>query len=416
MKYFPLLLCCLGFWISAPLFSQVNTAWTDYRGPNANGTSPAQQVPLHWSETSGIKWKSEVPGQGWSSPVVLNGQIWLTTALKEGHELLALCYDLESGQLQKQIVVFQKDSVQAQHPLNSFASPTPALEENRLYVHFGAYGTACLDTRNGSIIWKREDIGCEHEVGPGSSPILYNNLLIFNMDGTDVQYVIALNKETGKTVWKRYRGLDFSHLRFDEKKAFYTPIITRLDGRDQLINPGPHGVMGYDPQSGNQIWFVAYKGFSGSSRPLLWQDKLFINTGFGFSSLLGIRLGGTGDLTDSNTLWENRKSMQARSSPVLANNLLFLINTGGQAKCLNPNTGEVVWQESIGSQTSASPVCMGDLIYSFDEDGKSTVFKAAKEFVAVAENNLSEGCMASPAVLDGALILRTKSRLYRIGN
>ena len=412
----PIILVILLLGFPRLVQSQSNNSWTDYRGPDKNGHSQAVGVPVRWSESDGIAWRSEVPGSGWSSPLILNGQVWLTTAEENGHQLSALCYDLETGKPVKKILVFRKDSVQAQHPLNSFASPTPAIEDGRIYVHFGAYGTAALDTRSGKILWKREDIHCEHEVGPGSSPIIWRDLLIFHMDGTDVQYVIALDKNTGKTHWKKERGLDFSELRFDEKKAFYTPIIHEIGGREQLISPGPHAVMGYDPASGEQLWIARYKGFSGSARPLIVDNKLFINTGFGMSSLVAFQLGGKGDITEKALLWENKKTMQARSSMLYVDGFLYLVNTGGLAKCLDPATGEEIWVKKVGGETSASPVYVNGLIYTFDQDGLCTLFKPGKTFQHIAENPIKDGMMASPAVIDSALVIRTKTQLIRIGH
>lgn len=395
--------------------AQNNNSWTDYRGPSIDGHSSAKNVPILWNDSTNIDWKIEIPGKGWSSPVILDSQIWITSALDKGHSLWACCLDLDSGEMIHQIELFFQDSTQESHPLNSFASPTPAIEKDRVYIHFGAYGTACINSQNGKILWERRDILCEHEVGPGSSPILYRNLLIFNMDGVDVQYIIALDKKTGKTIWKTFRGLDFSQKRIDEKKAFYTPIISTIDGYDQLISPGPHAVMGYNPLDGRQIWMVKYRGFSGSSRPVISNNTLYVNTGFGFSSIVAIKLGGRGDLTETNILWENRKSMQARSSPLIVDDLYYMINTGGQAKCIDPATGEVIWTERVGRHTSASPVYAEGKIFTFDEEGLCTIFKPGKVFKKVAENRLPDGCMASPAMIDNALIIRTKTHLYRVG-
>jgi len=405
----------ITFLISSLSGAQNNNSWMDYRGPSIDGHSYANNVPILWNDSTNIDWKIEIPGKGWSSPVILDNQIWITSALEKGHSLWAYCIDLDSGEMIHRIELFFQDSTQESHPLNSFASPTPAIEKDRVYVHFGAYGTACINSQNGQILWERKDILCEHEVGPGSSPVLYRNLLIFNMDGVDVQYIIALDKKTGKTIWKTYRGLDFSQKRFDEKKAFYTPILSKIDGSDQLISPGPHAVMGYNPLDGKQIWMVKYRGFSGSSRPLINNNTLYINTGFGFSSIVAIKLGGRGDLTETNILWENRKSMQARSSPLIVDNLYYMINTGGQAKCIDPATGEVLWTERVGRQTSASPVYVENKIFTFDEEGLCTIFKPGRSFKKVAENKLPDGCMASPALIDNAMIIRTKTHLYRIG-
>ena len=398
---------------SSLLAQDDNKSWTDYRGPQTNGISTAQNVPSSWSDSTNVDWKTLIPGKGWSSPVILNDIVWITTAIAEGKELRLLAVDLTSGDIQYDLKLFEKDSLQVQHPLNSFASPTPALEDGRVYAHFGAYGTACVDTESGKLIWERTDFNCDHDVGPGSSPFLYKDLLILTFDGVDVRYLVALNKYTGETVWKVDRDVDVESYPMPNRKSFTTPIISKVNGADQLISVGPHAVMGYVPETGVQIWKAKYKGFSGSSRPLVGNGMLFFNSGFSFSSVVAMRLGGEGDVTDS-IQWINKKSTQARSSALYIDGLLYMVNTGGQAKCFVAETGLELWTARVGKHTSASPIYVGGKIYTFDESGLITIFKPGKEFQKVGENILPDGFMASPAVIDNALILRTKTHLYRI--
>ncbi|MCG8524425.1 MAG: PQQ-binding-like beta-propeller repeat protein, partial [Pseudomonadales bacterium] len=306
------------------------------------------------------------------------------------------------------------DSLQESHPLNSYASPTPAIEKDYVFAHFGAYGTACFNSKTGEIIWKRTDLHCEHEVGPGSSPLLYEDLLILTYDGTDVQFLVAVEKLTGKTLWKKFRDIDLNDKKAESRKAFTTPIISEVNGTKQLISVGPHAVMGYKPHSGEEIWRAYFKGFSASSRPLICdKNTLFFNTGFGPSTVIAMRLGGTGDVTDS-IMWINKKSTQARSSALFIDGLIYMVNTGGQAKCFVAETGEELWTQRVGTQTSASPVYVEGNIFTFDENGLTTIFKPGKEFQKVRENQLSDGFMASPALIDNAMFLRTKKHLYRI--
>ncbi len=404
-----LLIATSGFGV----YAQGNS-WVNYRGPDQNGHSSARNIPTEWTNSTHIAWKTPIEGKGWSSPVILGGQIWLTTATPEGTEFRAICLDEKTGSIVHNIKVFEEKEPQKIHPLNSYASPAPVLELGRVYVHFGTYGTACINTQTGKVIWKRSDIKCDHEVGPGSSPVIYNKLLILTMDGTDVQYLEALNKEDGTSVWKRPRGLDFSKLPFDRKKAFSTPVFTKIDGRTLLISAGPQAIMGYVPETGEEVWIVHYEGFSASAQPVMNDNMIFINTGFGKSSMLGIKLEGKGDQTEKAIVWMNVKSMQARSSPLLINGLLYMINTGGQAKCLDPGTGEVIWTERTGRQTSSSPIYLEGKIYTFDEEGLCTIFTPGRKFNKIAENQLPDGIMASPAVVDGALFVRTKTQLYKI--
>ena len=404
----------LGFaasWVR--IYAQADS-WVNYRGPDSNGHSAALNVPIHWSDSINVAWKTPIEGKGWSSPVVLEGQVWLTTATPEGKEFRAICVDENNGSIIHNIKVFEEDKPMEIHPLNSYASPAPVLEPERAYVHFGTYGTACINSQNGKILWERRDINCDHEVGPGSSPVIYKDLLILTMDGTDVQYLEALNKKNGISIWKRPRGLDFSKLPFDQKKAFTTPVFSDIEGQTLLISAGPHAIMGYLPETGEELWIVHYEGFSASAQPVMNDNMIFINTGFGKSSMLGIKLEGKGDQTGKATVWMNVKSMQARSSPLLIDGLLYMINTGGQAKCLDPKTGEEIWSERVGRQTSSSPIYAGGKIYTFDEEGLCTIFTPGRSFNKIAENQLPDGIMASPAVVDGALFVRTKEYLYKI--
>jgi outer membrane protein assembly factor BamB len=399
-----------------PLHAQ-NTAdsWTGYRGPLNNGYSLARNVPLHWNDSTNIKWKVPVPGRGWSSPVVLKGKVLLTTAAPDGKEFRVIGINAESGKILYNVRVFEATTTQETHPLNSYASPTPAIEPGRVYAHFGTYGTACLDSESGKILWQRTDIHCDHGVGPGSSPVLYKDLLILTMDGMDVQYLEALNKNTGKTVWKKSRMVEFGDLPTDGRKAFSTPVIARVDNMDQLISAGPHVIMSYQPLTGEMIWKVRYEGYSASAMPVIGGGMIFINTGFGQSWVMAIRLGGQGDMTGKSIVWSSKKNMTARSSPLYIDGLLYMVNTSGQAKCLDAVTGEEIWVQRVGLETSASPVFAGGNIYTTDESGLTTVFSPGRKFIKIAENTLPDGCMASPAVLDGAIYIRTKSHLYRVG-
>ncbi|MDD4645702.1 MAG: PQQ-binding-like beta-propeller repeat protein [Bacteroidales bacterium] len=410
-----LIVILILFGATAASFAQSPAnCWPGYRGPSDDGHSQAKNIPVTWSDSTHIAWKVMIPGRGWSSPVVQDGQVWLTTSDTTKRELRAIAINGRDGSIIHNIKVFDILKPQESHPLNSFASPSPVIEAGRVYVHFGAYGTACLDTQSGKIIWKRTDILCEHEVGPGSSPILYQNMLILTMDGTDVQYVETLDKRTGKTIWHTPRGLDFTAKTPDTRKAFTTPVVSKVDGRDLIISAGPHAVMAYEPQTGREVWRVLYQGFSASARPVIGNEMIFINTGFGMSNVMAIRLGGSGDKTATAIVWTNKRNMAARSSPLLIDGLLYMVNTAGQAKCLDPATGAEIWTERVGLETSASPVYIDGKIYTFDQSGLTTVFKPGRTFIKIAENQLSDGYMASPAVVDGALYLRSKTYLFKV--
>lgn len=408
----------LFYWLLASSTIQAQgpaNSWTQFRGPLDNGYSLAKNVPVHWSDSTNIVWKVPVPGRGWSSPVVLNGKVWLTTAPPDGKEFRVVGISCASGKILHNIRVFEAETVQEKHPLNTYASPTAVLEPGRVYVHFGTFGTACLDSETGKIIWQRTDIHCDHLVGPGSSPILYKDLLILTMDGTDVQYLEALNKNTGKTVWKKSRDVDFGDITPDCRKAFSTPVIAQVDHMDQLFSVGPHVMGAFQPLTGELIWKVRYEGFSASARPVIGKGIIYINTGFGQSWLMAIRLGGKGDMTDQSILWSSKKNMTARSSPLFIDGLLYVVNTAGQAKCIDAATGAEIWTQRVGLETSASPVFADGKIYTTDESGLTTIFAPGRMFNKIAENSLPDGCLASMAVLDGAIYIRTKDYLYKVG-
>ncbi len=389
-------------------------SWPNYRGPDKNGKSAARNIPTSWNDSTNVAWKTVIPGKGWSSPVVLNDEVWLTTALLDGKELHLLSVDATTGKLKHDLKLFEPDSLGVNHPANSFASPSPIIEANHVYAHFGTYGTACVDTESGKVLWKRTDLHCDHDVGPGSSPLIYDNFLILTFDGIDVRYLVALNKQTGETVWKITREVDLKDQPLPNRKSFTTPIVTLVNGENQLISVGAHSVMGYNPQTGELIWSALFSGFSASASPVVGNNMLFINSGFSFSSVVAVRLGGKGNVTDS-IKWINKKNTQARSSSLYIDSLLYMVNTGGQAKCFVAETGEELWTARVGTQSSASPVYVEGKIYTSDEEGLTTIFKPGKTFQKIAENRLQDGCLASPAVIDNALFIRTKTHLYRIG-
>ena len=388
--------------------------WPEFRGPEASGHCRATGLPLRWSETENIRWKTPIHGRGWSSPVVWDDQIWLTTAPDDGHEAYAVAVDARSGKIIHDVELFDVPHPQEIHSLNSYASPTPVVEAGRVYVHFGAHGTACLDTRSGKILWTRRDLECNHYRGPGSSPILVDNLMIVHFDGFDFDYVVALDKATGKTVWKTDRSNDFTDVDGDHRKAFCTPIVIEATGRRQLISPGSKAAMAYDPASGRELWKIHFKGFSSTGRPLWAHGLVFIQTGFGSPELLAVRPDGRGDVTESHIAWRVGKYVPNKPSAILVDDLIYMVNDNGIATCLEAKTGRLVWQKRLGGKYSASPLAAPGRIYFFSHEGKTTVIQPGRQFKRLAENQLDDGFMASPAVTGNALILRTKTRLLRV--
>jgi outer membrane protein assembly factor BamB len=403
--------------------------WPEFRGPWGNGlasipgSGKSTGIPLSWSETENVKWKTSIPHKGWSTPVVMNGQVWFTTATVKGHDFFVICVDANSGAIVLNKKLFHSDNPEPLgNPLNSYASPTCVIESGRVYVHFGSYGTACLDTKTFKVLWKRSDLPCRHLRGPGSSLILFENLLILTMDGVDIQYLAGLDKKTGQTVWKTDRTAEWNDLdangmpkmEGDLRKAYSTPLIIDVDGKKQMITVGAKALYGYDPADGREIWKVHTPAYSGASRPVYGNGIAYMISGFGKTELLAVRVDGSGDVTDTNIVWKTGKSMPRTPSPLLIDDLLFTINDSGIIICLEALTGEKVWEERIRGKYAASLLYADGRVYCFDWDGKATVFRAGRRYELLATNKLDAGFMASAAVSGKALFLRTKTHLYRI--
>jgi outer membrane protein assembly factor BamB len=388
--------------------------WPQFRGPTGDGLSDAKGLPLAWSEKQNIKWKTEIHGRGWSSPVIWGDQIWLTTAPTGGKELFAMAIDRQSGRIIHDIKVFDVEKPEPIIALNSYASCTPVIEAGRAYVHFGSYGTACLDTSSGKTLWERRDLKCNHFRGPGSSPILFGNLMIVHFDGFDLQYVVALDKLTGKTVWKTDRSTDFKGADGDLRKGYGTPLVISVGGKTQMLSAGSKAAMSYDPATGEELWQIRYDGFNGISRPLFAQGLALISSSSGATEMFAVRPDGRGDVTQSHVAWKLRKGVPIRSTPVIVDDLMYMVNDNGIVSCVEIKSGSVVWQSRLSGEFSASPVAAAGRVYLWGQEPMTTVIAAGREYKVLAENKLDEGCMASPAVSGKAIVLRTKTHLYRI--
>jgi outer membrane protein assembly factor BamB len=387
--------------------------WPDFRGPTKDGHSKATYLALTWSETENVKWKASIHDRGWSTPVVWDDQIWMTTALKNGEQMFAICVSMKTGKILHDVKIFENQNPPRIASLNSYASPSPLIEAGRLYVHFGTFGTACLETKTGQVLWQRRDLNCDHEEGPGSSPVLYGNLIILTLDGGDVQYLAALDKKTGKTVWKTNRSTKWPKEN-DYRLAFGTPLIVDTNGKQQLVTTGSKSGIAYDPSTGKELWQVRYSGWSNSSRPIAENEMAFINTGFESPELWAVRLDGRGDVSDSHVVWKCAKDVPTLPSPIILNGLIYMVSDNGVVSCLESGTGKLVWRERIGGKYMSSPVCASGRIYFSDHKGKTTVIKPGRTFKVLAVNQLDDGFMASPAVVGNSLILRSKTHLYCI--
>lgn len=408
--------------------------WPQYRGPRGDGHTSSTGLPLKWSETEKVKWQTSVPGKAWASPVILGHQVWLANATEDGTELSVVCVNRDTGGIEKDLKLFAVEKPQFCHKFNSYASPTPVVEEGRLYVTFGSPGTACLDTQTGQKLWERRDFVCNHYRGAGSSPILHGDRLILHFDGSDRQYVVALDKRTGQTVWERTRSIDYKDL--DEKgqpmiegdlrKAFATPHVAWIDGRATLLSQGAKALYAYDPVTGEDWWRVEERNnHSASTRVVLGHGLIFAPSGFSSGQLMAVRPGKRGEVIDANATtnpgtqlqvaWMTKRGVPKKPSLALVGDLLIGIEDGGVATCWEAKTGTVVWNERIGGNYSASTLVAEGRVYFFSEEGKTTVVAAdTRDFKKLGESQLGDGFMASPAVSGKALFLRSRSKLYRV--
>ncbi len=397
-----------------PTGAEAGETWPEFRGPTRDGHAHAADLPLRWSETKNVAWKTPVHDRGWSSPVVWKDQVWVTTATADGRRLFAVCLDRASGRVVHDVKVFDVDEPEPVAAINSYASPTGAIEEGRFYAHYGTYGTACLDTETGAVLWTRRDLNCDHHEGPGASVMIHEDLLAFNVDGRDVQYVVALDKRTGKTVWKTDRSIDYSRIHHNLRKCFSTPIIIEVQGQEQLVSPGAKAVMGYDPETGQELWKLRYRGWSIASRPLFGHGMIFMINDYDHPELWALRPGGRGELGEEAVVWKLRKGMPQKPSLLLVGDLLYFVNDDGIAQCVEAKTGESVWKERIAGDYSASPLQAAGRIYFFNHDADTTVIAPGREFKRLAFSRLDGQMLSSPAVAGDSLLLRTGTHVYRI--
>jgi len=395
------------------LAASVSAQWPEFRGPTGQGHASETGLPLEWSESRNVIWKVPVPGRGWSSPSIAGNRVWLTTSVEDadrrrGVSLRALAFDATSGKELVNVEVFRVDRPEALNSKNSYASPTPIVDGDRVYVHFGAQGTAALST-TGEIVWKtRLDYQSQH--GNGGSPALYGDLLIVNCDGNGGDaFVAALDVKTGKTRWKAYR-------RQPADQAYTTPLVIRVADRDQVISVGAYRASAYDPANGKEIWRVSYDdGFSNVPRPVFGQGLVYIATGFQQPALIAVRPDGTGDVTRSHVAWTLRRGAPYTPSPVLVDDRLFIVNDAGIATCVDAKSGTIHWQQRLGGNYSASPVYADGRIYFLSEEGVTTVIEPGTTFKRLATSQLDGATLASMAVADKSFFIRTDSALYRIG-
>ncbi len=382
--------------------------WPQFRGPTGQGHSTETGLPTEWSESHNIIWKTEVVGSGWSSPVVADGRIWLTTAVEAGGvSLRVLAFDVDTGKEVANREVFRLEDAKLLNPKNSHASPTPIVEADSIYVHFGADGTAALTTA-GEVLWQTR-LPYRSQHGNGGSATLYKDLLIVSCDGSDTAFVAALDKRTGEIRWKTPR-------RHPIAQAYSTPLVIEVAGKDQVVSVGAFRVTGYDPASGEEIWRVGYRdGFSNVPRPVYGQGLVYIATGFQIPTLLAIRPDGEGDTTKTHVAWTLKRGAPHTPSPLLVGKELYVVSDMGIATCLDAKTGETHWQHRLGGNYSASPVYAEGRIYFQSEAGATMVIEPGTTFRQLAKNELDDVTLASMAVSQASIFIRSRAHLYRIG-
>lgn len=389
------------------------TDWPEFRGPTGQGLSPATNVPIHWSSTSNVVWQVALPGEGWSSPVLARGRLYVTTATTDGGAttLRALCLDAEDGKLLWNVAVFQPDPAATQplHKKNGLASPTPIVTDDRLYVHFGHLGTAALDL-SGAVLWRQPNLQYPPTHGNGGSPALVGDLLVFSCDGEKDPFVVGLDAGNGNVRWKTPRNTTAS-----KKFSFSTPLAVTIDGTTQVVSPGSGFVAGYDPATGREIWRARYgEGYSVITRPVFAHGLAFVSSSYDRPVVHAVKLAGAqGDVTGSHVAWTHPKGAPNTPSLLALGDELYFVSDAGIATCVEARTGTVHWSERLGGGFSASPVAAEGRVYFLNEEGVATVLQAGRQFEVVARNELGERTLASPAVTDDALFIRSKLHLWR---
>ena len=408
-----LAIAVLGFAATSALAGD----WAEFRGPTGQGHADGLKLPTEWSSTKNVAWKQEIPGLGWSSPIVVGDRIFLTTAVatgdgdKKDQSLRAICLNAATGKPIWDIEVFHQDGNTAKriHGKNSHASPTPISDGKHVFVHFGSQGTACL-TLDGKTVWQNREFNYEMRHGNGGSPILVDDLLVVSCDGTDKMFVVALDRASGKTRWQTTRDHKNGN-----KFSFGTPLLIEVNGEKQIVSPGTFHVAAYRPKDGSEIWRVDYgQGYSVIPRPVFGHGLIFLSSGYDSPVLLAIRPDGKGNVTDTHVAWKLAKNAPHTPSPLVVGENVFIVSDDGIATLLNATTGEQVWQKRIGGNYSASPLFADGKIYIQNEQGDGIVLKPGNEYEELAKNELEPRSFASYAVADGALFIRTEKQLYRI--
>lgn len=386
-------------------------SWPQFRGPDSAGHAPGHRPPMQWSDTQNIEWRKTIPGLGWSSPSIHNGVLYLTTAVPQGEglSLRVLALDAQTGEPRWEREIKQVEKVPAIHAKNSHASPTPIVLDDAVFVHFGTLGTARLEPADGRIVWLCEELVYPPVHGSGGSPVLFDEKLFIICDGSSNPFVCALDASNGKVVWRTQRSVpaQISH-------SFGTVRVAMVKGEPQILAPGPNHLAAYEPNTGKEIWKVLAPGWSVVPQPLLIDDLVIYNHDYDNPELMAVRLGGSGDVTETNVVWRNTRGAPSTPTPLLIDDLLYFVSDNGVASCVDARTGDRHWMERLGGNYSASPVYVNDHVLYLSEDGVATWVKPSKEYTLVSKNEITGRTFATPAFYKNAMYLRTDEALLKI--
>ncbi len=394
--------------------------WPCFRGPSRQGISQEKNLPTQWSATTNIRWKTPIPGEGWSSPIVRGDRVFVTTAVDKGTSLHLICLDRATGKIAWDKELTQQELKYKQQP-NSYATSTPITDGQRVYVVV-CDGRILAADMDGKVAWTNSDFDYYSQHGLAVSPVLHEDLVIVAFDWSspgpnksvgwqtpwDKAVILAVDKNTGNTRWKGSRG--------SSQIAHVTPQIVSVDGRDQLLSGAGGVVQGFDVKTGERLWNVSSPGEGVVPSVVVGDKMVFTSSGFGEETILAVRLGaGSGDITQTHVAWRVKDDVPHVPSMLYVSPRLYSITEAGTVNCRQGATGELLWRERLRGPVSASPVWADGKVYFLSEKGTATVIEEGSQFKVVATNELGEKCCASPAISQGNIFIRSEKALYCIG-
>jgi outer membrane protein assembly factor BamB len=414
------LITAVLFLVAATVFAGETaneSSWPQFRGPGGLGHIKGQ-IPIAWSNEKNVAWKTAIPGTGWSSPVIALGKAWLSTSVSTktgGASLRLVGVDLKSGEIKHDVELFAVAKLPPLHGRNTPASSTPAVVGNRVIASFGTDGVGCVDAGTGKVLWRNGSLKVDYQTGAASSPVPYKDRIIFPCDGADQQFAIALDASTGKEIWKTNRTAAAKHPP-DQRRAFSSALVIDDGKQVQVVIPGAQRVYSYNPDTGEELWWINYDGFSNVPRPVFANGLVYVTTGFAAHELMAIRPDGKGDVTSTHVVWRSKKGVPSITSPVVVGISLFMISDKGVLTCLDAKTGKLKWTERLQGEYTASPLVHGNTVYVFADDGSTVLFKASDSFEQIGINHITGKIQATPAAGGGGLLLRTDTMLYLLAN